>query len=267
MQVAGGRVRRQSPGLAPQAAEEHDARQRWRRQPLPQRRDEARAETHQLVEGDDQGAFWRRLESRWRDDNRARRPAASRQLKRDPTAERIADHCGRVQAEAVQLGFDRIGQPGRGRSGASGQPRAFAEAGEIDRNHLVAALKGVEHWLPGAPAEPKPVHQNERLPATAAVARQRRHAAAVGASGTCFGHVLLPRLGFRWLRSSSSCSSVARSTSRPHGRRVARSLHRPLHVGAVELTGGAFRRVSVHVRRLCGRRRGPCGRARRRGPP
>ena len=53
------------------------------------------------------------LESRWRDDDRARRPAASCQLECDPAAEPVSDHCWCVQAEAVQLGLDRIGQARR----------------------------------------------------------------------------------------------------------------------------------------------------------
>ena len=79
-------------------------------------------------------------------DHGAGRPAASGQLERDPAAEGVADQRWRVQAEAVQLGLDRISQSGRDSSGAIGKRQAFAEAGEIDRDHVVAALKGVEHW-------------------------------------------------------------------------------------------------------------------------
>jgi hypothetical protein len=69
----------------------------------------------------------------------ARHPAASCQLEHDPSAERVAEHCRRVQVEAVQFGLDRIGRAARGRSDAIGQRRTCAEAGEIDRNHIVAA--------------------------------------------------------------------------------------------------------------------------------
>ena len=135
--------------------------------------------------------------------DRARRPAASRQLERDPAAERVADQRRPVQAEAVQLGLDCIGQAAWGWSDTIGQRRAFTEAREIDRDDVVAVLEGVEHGLPGAPAEPQPMHQHERLPTAAAVARQCRRAGGVGASG-----VLTPTLAYHELWSSSSSSSV-----------------------------------------------------------
>jgi hypothetical protein len=45
----------------------------------------------------------------------------------------------------------------------------------------VAGLKCVEHWLPGAPGESEPVHQYERRPGAAAVARERWRACRGGA--------------------------------------------------------------------------------------
>lgn len=70
-----------------------------------------------------------------------------------------------------------------GWSGAVGQRRAFAEAGQVDRDHIVAGLKRIQYWLPGAPGESEPVHQDERRPGSTAVARERR-VRKIGASGT-----------------------------------------------------------------------------------
>jgi hypothetical protein len=133
-------------------------------------------------------------------DDRARRPAASRQLERDPAAEGVPDQRWRVQAEVVQLRLDRISQPGWGWS-AIGKRQAFAEAGEIDRDHVMAVLKGVEHWLPGTPTEPEPVHEDQRLSAATAVARQRRRAGGVAASATCYRQGLTFAGGHRLLSS------------------------------------------------------------------
>jgi hypothetical protein len=97
------------------------------------------------------------------------------ELERDPAAERIADQDWRVQTETIELAGDRIGQSARRRPHAPIDRRARAEAGKVERDHVMACLERPQHRLPGPPRETEAMKQNERPAGAAAMLGEGLH--------------------------------------------------------------------------------------------
>jgi len=116
-------------------------------------------------------ALSRDREADRRDRAHAARRAAPPQLERDPAAERVADRVRALEAQLLDGGRERLD----GRRAA--ERRRLAEAGQVDRDHLVLAREQRHDGIPDAAVEADAVHQHDRRAASGAGVLEHRAAA------------------------------------------------------------------------------------------